>query len=261
LITSRPFFFLHIAKTAGTTFCFSILPRFFEPSGICPAHDYPELPPILSGLGQYRLYRGHFSYFFTHLLPVKPVFMTFLRNPVERVLSHYDHICRDPLHYHHRETIALQKGLRDAVRLHGILPPNFQVISLACDIDPLRTLHMIREAKSNGLDEYAVTFREMTKIVPTRQDLRLACQRLEDMEFVGIVENFDESLALLSRVFGWPVPSYERLNVAPKRTRQADIEPDILREIIEANELDLELYEFGRSLFLKRRREFNLAMV
>jgi hypothetical protein len=252
LIYSEAFYFLHIPKTAGTTFCFSILPHFFEPSAICPAHDYPELLPMLSDLGKYRLFRGHFYHYFAHLLPARPIFMTFLRDPVERVLSHYDHICRDPTHYHHGMTTAFRNGLLDAVRSPGILPGNFQVTSLARDIDPIRTLESARERHSNKLDEYAVTFCEMIKTALTQRDLQTACRRLAEMEFVGIVEHFDESIALLSKTFGWPVPSYQRLNVAPKRTRRAEIAPEVLREIIKANELDFELYEFGKSLFLTR---------
>jgi hypothetical protein len=92
----------------------------------------------------------------------------------------------------------------------------------------------------------------MTKRLPTRDDLATARRRLEDMEFVGIAERFDESVRLLCGTFGWAVPEYESMNVAPARTRRDQIPPDVLDALMRAHELDYELYEFAKSLFAKR---------
>jgi hypothetical protein len=245
----RNFYFLHIPKTAGTTFSFSVLPKLFDADAICPAHDYPELLPLVpSGLEKYRLFRGHFYYFFTRLLPEKPVFMTFLRDPVERILSLYDHICRDSQHYQYAEMRSLKNGLRDAIRSPWLLPPNFQVSALACDLDPIATMNSAQASQPDTLDESSVIYREMTKRIPTRDDLKIARARLGEMDFVGIVEQFDASVRVLCNTFGWATPDYERMNVAPARTRGNLIEPAILKEIVKANDLDIELYEFARSL-------------
>src|SRR5579883_1204988 len=100
--SGKAFYYLHIPKTAGTTICFSVLPQMFDNEEICSAHDYAELLPIRpDNFGEYRLFRGHFYYSFTRLFRERPVLMTMLRDPVERSLSHYDHICRDSRHYHY----------------------------------------------------------------------------------------------------------------------------------------------------------------
>lgn len=251
-LDSQPFYYLHIPKTAGTTFCFSVLPYVFNPADICPAHDYPELLPLLGGdLGRYRLFRGHFYYFFEKLLPVRPIFMTFLRNPVERVLSLYDHICRDTGHFQHQAMTSLKRGLEDAIRLQHLLPPNFQVTSLASNIDPIQTMN---DARAEDTDEYAVIYGAMTKRVPTADDLATARRRIQEMEFVGIVEKFHDSVGLLCRTFGWTVPVYKSLNIAPARTLRDRISPAIVKEIEKANEMDFALYEFARSVFLERLR-------
>jgi hypothetical protein len=249
----KPYYFLHIPKTAGTTFSAAVLQKLFDLAEICLSYDYPEILPIPPAeLAKFRLFRGHFYYFFHRLLPAKPVYLTFLRDPIERTLSLYDHICRDPAHFQHNAMRSLKDGLRDAVRSPELLPPNFQVTALACDLDPVRTMAEARAAHPGGLNEYSVIYGEMTKRPPTRDDLAIACQRLEEIEFVGIVERFDESVKLLCSTFGWKVPEYESMNIAPTRTRREGIAPDILEALMRAHELDFELYEFAKSLFSRR---------
>ncbi len=206
---------------------------------------------LAEGLEKYKLFRGHFYYFFTRLLPVRPAILTFLRDPLDRVLSLYDHICREPGHFQHAAMPKPPHGLLDAVRSPRLLPPSFQVTALACDLDPVTAIDLARAANPEGFDEYSAIYSEMTKRIPTREDLAIACRRLEEVDFVGIVEYYDESLKLASATFGWPLLQYQRWNVAPARTRE-EIEPAILREIINANELDFEFYEFGKTLFAKR---------
>ena len=109
-----------------------------------------------------------------------------------------------------------------------------------------------RAAHPDGLDEYSIIYCEMIKRPPTRDDLAIACRRLEEMEFVGIVERFDESVKLLCSTFGWEVPAYESMNIAPVRTRRDGIAPDILEALMQANALDFELYEYAKSLFSRR---------
>src|SRR5216684_3843830 len=95
-------YYLHIPKTAGTTFT-AILDRQFSAEQICPAQLWPDLvriPP--ERLRQYRLLRGHFYYCVRAVLPPDTCFATLLRDPVERSLSHYSHIMRESGHYLHR---------------------------------------------------------------------------------------------------------------------------------------------------------------
>lgn len=246
------YFFLHIPKTAGTTFD-SVLHQVFDPADVCPPYDYPELLRIpRADLSNYRLFRGHFYYFFERLLPARPTFLTLLRDPVERTLSLYHHICRDPSHFQHHAMCSLRRGLADAVRSPELLPPNFQVTALACDLDPVGTMDAARAAHPEGFDERSVIYGKMTKCLPTRDDLASACRRLEEMKFVGIAERFDDSVRLLCSAFGWTVPGYVSLNVAPARTRRDQIPPDVLDALMRAHELDYELYEFAKSLFAKR---------
>ena len=53
-------------------------------------------------------------------------------------------------------------------------------------------------------------------------------------------------MILISKTFGWEVPSYENQKVAKSRPM---VEPKLVDLIREHNRLDVELYEFGKKLF------------
>ncbi len=106
-----PYFFIHIPKTAGTSFKMAAqnylgvagVARNYGPKSIESTswvtnavvnnNDYTGLYNRLCNEG-ISLYMGH-----THLMPVANVFkashlVTMLRDPVSQVLSHYNHYCR-----------------------------------------------------------------------------------------------------------------------------------------------------------------------
>jgi hypothetical protein len=81
---------------------------------------------------------------------------------------------------------------------------------------------------------------------------------------VGLVERFDESLLLLKQAFGWDNIYYISENVSQNRPRRKEISAAILRQVELANELDLELYQYGKSLFNaqieRQERDFELRL-
>ena len=99
--TDRPYFFVHVMKTAGSTFREYIYKNFPEGS------VYPE--PFSEGLivkntvinriltlsaeehQQTRAYTGHFPYVVSQMLPSDPITMTILRDPVARTMSYLKH--------------------------------------------------------------------------------------------------------------------------------------------------------------------------
>jgi len=147
---------------------------------------------------------------------------------------------------------SLRCGLADAVHSPELLPHNFQVAALACDLDPVGTMEAARTAHPEGFDERSAIYGKMTERPPVRDDLATACRRLKDMEFVGITERFDESVRLMCATFGWAVPEYRSLNVAPSRTVRDKLPPGVWDALMRAHELDYELYEFAKSLFAER---------
>lgn len=84
--------FLHIAKTAGTSIV-EFFARRLPPGSVCSHGDFLQFPggsnQLVSALSRYPFISGHMGY--ADLAPLMPgaYTFTFLRDPVERVLSFY----------------------------------------------------------------------------------------------------------------------------------------------------------------------------
>lgn len=101
----RPLYFLHIPKTAGTAFT-EYLDAGFSRNQILPHRTWNQVfqsmpdvaversPALLAGAS---LVRGHFGASALRELPSRSSIVTVLREPVDRVVSQYNHMRRDPL--------------------------------------------------------------------------------------------------------------------------------------------------------------------
>jgi Sulfotransferase family len=224
--------FIHIPKTAGTTLT-SLLNSKFHHSEICPAEVWSELVEISpDDLAKYRLFRGHFFYDMGDLLPRKPLYMTMLRNPIERVISGYEFMRR------------IVPTRAEALPNH-LKAQTMSLKDYVCDPDnPSMSNSQTRHLSSSRYKDDPVQWLEVAK------------QRLaEEFTFVGLVERFEDSMALLSYTFGWnPLAEYQNLMVAPKRPKR-ELEPEVWEAIATRNSLDLELYAYAKSLFETRHTQ------
>lgn len=236
--TPKPFknderlYFLHIQKTAGTTFS-ALLQTYFSAGETCPAYDYLQLFKLSEEQRPaYRYYRGHFGYGLLEYLPQPVRVVTLLRDPIERTLSNLSHIRRYAEHdanrlYHRRNMMTFLKSRHIGIELR-----NLQTRSLAMP--------------RGGIELYRYWELE-------DRDLDTAKERLETIAFVGLVERFSESLHLLVYMLGWqPFSTESRLNSAPERFQIADLDNEVIDYLHEINRFDLDLYAFARQLFADR---------
>jgi hypothetical protein len=222
--------FIHIPKTAGTTFT-SIIDAKFSEQDICPARVWSELTQIpREELAKYKLLRGHFYYYIYKFLPRKPVYITMLRNPIERVVSGYEFMrrCRpsrpEGIPTHEKALLMTLKEYVCDPTVPGIINAQTRHISLNLQRELPDFMH------------------------PDWQES--AQENLERFAFVGLTERFQDSMALLAYTFGWnPLIEYQNLMVAPKKLRQEDLEPDVIEAIAERNQLDIGLYQFVEEMF------------
>jgi hypothetical protein len=84
--------------------------------------------------------------------------------------------------------------------------------------------------------------------------LERAKENLQNRFVVGLTEEFDASLRLMSQRFGWNVKSYTKKNVTRQKPRNDTLDTETLALLREANALDIELYQFARELFETQRR-------
>lgn len=222
----RNLVFLHIPKAAGTTL-HTILEKHYPRASHYSIFEEPARQ--LQELGarsqkdrdRIRLLKGHFAYGAHQHLVGPSTYVTLLRNPVDRIISHYYYVKRTPRHYLYQKVTAENMDLAAYVTSH---------LTEELDNDQVRLLSGIERSIPWG--------------GCTHEHLDLAKRNIsEHFAVAGVLERFDESLALMGLKLGWKwVPHYENQNITKEKNEPID--PSILDLIVKSNELDLELYEW-----------------
>jgi hypothetical protein len=233
-------FFLHIPKTAGSTLR-SVLDSEY-PGGV------QSLGNMFKGTGgvdeevlwlltaadipsETKLVTGHLPLLALEYLPVSTRNFTFLRDPVERTISHYfflaDQREKGERGVRAKTSAAIRRGadLRSALKADLLFPDNLQTRMLADDpaVGGRCTERMLEEAKRNLSRKFRV---------------------------FGLVERFDESLVLFWRTFNWRAPLYRTPSrVTENRPQFADLDRAERKAVEYSVKLDKKLYEHAVELF------------
>jgi hypothetical protein len=220
--------FLHIPKAAGTTL-HKILERQYKQSEIFEIDGSKVLASIkeftnlsLEQRSKIKLLKGHMPFGLHEHLPRPSVYITVLRHPIDRVISHYYYTLQTPYHYLHERVKSQKMTLRDYVESE---------ISGELDNGQVRLLA--------GVD-MEIPFGKCS-----RKLLEQAKNNLENhFAFVGLAEYFNETILLMKKVLGWKrYPVYQTMNPTKAKPHISQIPEDTLRAIEKRNELDIELYE------------------
>lgn len=228
--------FLHIPKTAGNTFTY-LMHSYYTPEEICPSHFWHEVVNFpIEDMARYRYVGGHIRHSIQQLLPKPPHYMAFLRDPVERVISHYDHARRVPESpFHHAN--SLEEFVKMDTAKSAV--SNTQTVFLGID----RSTKNVPPPKLGSFKQLPVDDSVLEK----------AKARLDEFFFVGIVEHFQESLYLLAYMLGWrPFSSGKRRNISPNRLQRDDLSPELLQHIRDINLYDIELYDYAKQLYTQQ---------
>ena len=168
----------------------------------------------------------------SQLGPEEVGYITFLREPVDRVLSHYYR------HFHRRDPA---RAGRVKVRRDG-KPQKSRTDSLE------QAMVEMRIPQLNNLMTRFLCDDPSPESLPARA-VEEAKENLREFAFVGITERFDESMALLSRKFGLDAAPYEDRHVNASRPSAEGVSDDERALIVEHNTMDIELYGLGVELF------------
>ena len=221
---SQPLFFLHIPKTAGTTLN-AILDDNFAGQPVLDVYTESQQRRLkettYAQIAQYALVRGHmFISDFRDILdgPVRFRVFTFLRDPVNRVVSEY--------HF-----------LRTWPKSHLYRFLNEHDVSLAEYVTSQRP-----ELRARGCNAMVNSLCGVG--APTVEErLERAWHHLrERFVFFGILERFDESVLLLNTTLDLARSFYEKQNV---RARQGvrPVSGADMELIREHNQADITLYD------------------
>ena len=248
--------FVHIPKAAGKTLA-KILHRHYgddfvggggedrqAPLGMRAAPNvFSRLDQVdaqlrsIASMSNVRAIAGHITFGLHDRLPVNARYITLLREPVERTLSHYFFFVQPP----GKRAGRAGKGfvppwlpqpspdltLDESLTERGYIPDNLQTRMLCGLVSPYDPLppDALERAKLNLRERFA---------------------------FVGTTERFAEFLALLNLDLEWPTVACKPANVNRHRPRKRDIPPNVVRLVEERNTLDRELHAYAEELLTER---------
>ncbi|MGC9195589.1 MAG: sulfotransferase family 2 domain-containing protein [Syntrophobacteraceae bacterium] len=226
--------FLHIPKTGGTTLK-SILDREYGRNhtvsmGIEISSCIPELAAIrIESRREIQVLRGHFFFGIHELLPSPYQYITILRDPVRRAISHYYHVLGTKWHPLHELVVSRGLSLEDYVT-SGVCPQmdNGQTRQLA------------------GVE--GIPFGKCSE--------RLLDDAIANMNrhfaFVGLTEAFDESLIQMSDILGWKKrPVYVQRLKNKNKPSLKNISDKTKERIMAQNDLDYRLMDYAKIKFNK----------
>jgi hypothetical protein len=237
----RPVFFVHIQKTSGGTlrnYLRDNLPRgAIYPEGGFDVHamdSYWEIDRLRAITPERRrtiqAYVGHFPFVASELVPDDVLTVAVLRDPIERTISYLKMRSRDP-------------GHRAADRTYEeIYEDGFD---FPCFIHNHQT-----KIFSMTLDDRLETFMDVIDV--DRDRLAIAIENLQKVDVLGLQEDSEEVRRRVGEHFGWESADAKDSHVS---TSDWVVSESFRERIAEDNAIDLELYEFARSLVERRRAQ------
>ena len=217
--------FIHIPKTAGTTFQ-DVAKRHFRVDQFYSIYSPAELGSLRkeTNKDRLRLVMGHFRFGLHQYFDYGCQYFTFLRNPVEQVLSFYNHMLNSSDKDH-------KKVLEHVKSLHGYASHPWARNLQTCYVTNLMYDEIERDPES--------------ALLIAKDNLR------RYFLGIGIVERFDESLLFLKYRLNWGKIYYRRLNITSRKKQYLmleEVEKDTLELIKDNNQCDQALYDFANEL-------------
>jgi hypothetical protein len=223
---------MHIPKTAGTSLKDLLLRRhkneeerrliYSQELNQKGFKDSPDLQVIM----------GHYRYGY-HRFSQRPyTYHTFLRDPIEHVISHY---------YYSLDHPQALKNLPEEV--------NSLLDFVKCPYGNNLQTRFI-----SGIEDISKNPREVLK--------QAKINLVRDFDVIGLVEEFDKSLLLLQKTLGWKIIYYTKRNAGKTRKKHAKPSGKELEEIRSILKYDMELYAFAKALFsaqLNKNRELHFS--
>lgn len=166
--------------------------------------------------------RGHFVFgLHGELNDTEPVYLTFLRDPLDRLLSLHHYLANGPVG---------SKFQQDAASMSF---EEFVVSSRKdwafLDNDMTRRLAGYPEGKPCDNEAY-----------------RLALKNLQVFPLIGLTEKFEDTLLRWKEMFGWLTTNYTLTFDQPNRRRRIDLDLDVIEKVYGKQHYDWNLYQYAQ---------------
>jgi hypothetical protein len=234
-----PVVFLHLQKTAGTSIV-DIARQFYgndnvishgaylgDANGLLSSEKFFQMDHTQGRLASIQFISGHFGYDFAKQFMGSHYSFTFLRNPVERILSFY-YFCRirDPNQFKHYE-LAQRLSLDEFLEL-GFTDP---------DIKARIWNHQVCQIATGWGSSSGVVLKD-------EELLALAIQHLDDFSYIGFTETYGKDQDKILKDIGITIPvGKHKSNANPGRPLFDGLPQSSKNLLLGLTELDRILYE------------------
>lgn len=216
----KPHLFIHVAKTAGSTLS-SVFKRSERPSKFLHTWAHPKLQDMPNVATKDSVF-GHFRFGLHYYFNRSCTYMTVLREPIDRVVSHY---------YYH---IQHKKDPGHAFAMN-------------------RTFEeWIRDSPAANNEQTRVLSGQRSQFNITESTLDMAEYHMRQFAVVGLTEHYHETLFLLKYIAGLKVTRYRAVNKGVKRPKVADVPEETIELIKKANWADIQLYNLAVEIYTKQ---------
>lgn len=239
-LENRPIVFVHIPKTGGSSLSNFMYEHIPEVDRLYVEGWKQVLNVSTDQINSAKYIHGHFSVAIEEYISNTPVFMAFLREPVRIVVSYYNYAKSRPDHPLHEFASAMpfEEFIenRKCLRVHGMMTKqlgNNQKLNAA--------YHKIDFSECDEHDKQTL--------------LENAKKRLNDIQLLGITEHMQLSFAYICYLLDWEwdgIIPRQNQTTSPDKLTVEDLSENTLQRVIELNQTDIELYEYGIDVFFQR---------
>ncbi|MET1081385.1 MAG: hypothetical protein ABWY06_25570 [Pseudomonas sp.] len=246
--------FLHCPKTGGTTL-HDLLRQAFADEQVCPER-FNGLKNMPAGqLLQYRFFSGHYDLVSCQLIPGEKRIITFLREPVARLLSLYNF-----LRAHRPEVVERNEWAlaRLAIQLDAVAFFRHPSVRM----HPYLNNGMTRTLVDNlPIEVWPVVAQDLV-LTDISAKADIALKRLQEMTAFGLLEHYDVSVRSIFTSLDLTVPnSIQKKMVLNditgdpgnyRITERAQLTPQLATVLEELVSTDRHLYLHAQMLFSQR---------
>ncbi|WMJ73262.1 sulfotransferase family 2 domain-containing protein [Cytophagaceae bacterium ABcell3] len=223
------FIFTHIPKTAGTSFINSILYNNFDKINLYKYQGFKNL--LLKDKKKIDVFMGHFPYGGHHFFPGSPKYFTFLREPIQRAISHYYWVKQTKSNnYEHPEW-----KFYDSTPLVDLFSKT------------KKSSFYFFPLKDNLQTRYLAGLRHGFWLTNKDQMLDVAKKNLEKYQLLGIQEYYQDSINLFETYFGWSFAPTQREKSTS--SKPVSFDKSVVQVLEENHSLDQEIYKMGVEIF------------
>ncbi len=222
--TNDPLLFMHITKTAGGSIK-KLLAEHLGDSCVFYNESNTDIDIAELSKGKEVVF-GHYAFGLHNSIKLEPRYCCFLRNPVNRTISHYYHLFNND-----------SGPVGDKIRSGGEDINEFFMQSSHWEF-------------SNFMCKVIGGYPRNTQLREDRSICRIAISNLRKMDYVGIFEYMDLSMLKLGEYLDLSKePVLGQVNLG--KYKLAGVSKETILEILRLNRWDQLLYEVGTEHFWK----------